>query len=113
MTTHCITKHQFSVSISQFTPGVQLQEYLNETPPLAPLKVPVGRCSYSLTFLQPDTDYEIQIDWRWQRLGDVFWMYLSCRFVKTPSVVRDEWQVKRCKERLDPEGFQIDVFMNC
>lgn len=32
MTTHCITKHQFSVSISQFTPGVQLQEYLNETP---------------------------------------------------------------------------------
>ena len=37
-----------------------------------------GRCSYSLSFLQPDTEYEIQIDWRWQRLGDSFWMSLSC-----------------------------------
>ena len=37
-----------------------------------------GRCSYSLSFLQPDTEYEIQIDSRWQRLGDSFWMSLSC-----------------------------------
>jgi len=46
----------------------------------------IERCSYSLTFLQPDTDYEIQIDWRWQRLGDVFWMpaYPSKRF-RTPA----------------------------
>eukprot|EP00435_Cladocopium_sp_Y103_P015328 s458_g3.t1 len=34
----------------------------------------VKRCSYSLSFLQPNTEYEIQIDWRWQRLGDSFWM---------------------------------------
>ncbi|CAK8994890.1 Hypothetical protein (Fragment) [Durusdinium trenchii] len=42
----------------------------------------VKRCSYALTFLQSGADYEVQVDWRWQRLGDSFWMpaYPAKRF---------------------------------
>ncbi|CAE8587374.1 unnamed protein product, partial [Polarella glacialis] len=46
----------------------------------------VDRCVCALTFLQLGCEYEVAVDWRWRRIGDVFWMpaYPSHRF-EVPS----------------------------
>eukprot|EP00913_Durusdinium_trenchii_P032197 g30149.t1 len=43
---------------------------------------PCVQQDYALTFLQSGADYEVQVDWRWQRLGDSFLMpaYPAKRF---------------------------------
>lgn len=54
-------------------------------------KAPIARCSYALTFLQSGADYEVQVDWRWQRLGDSFWMS------GVPSDVKSGEDISRTK----------------
>lgn len=44
----------------------------------------VSRCAYALTFLEPDADYEVAVDWRWRRFGDSFWMPALEKKFKAP-----------------------------
>lgn len=101
MTTHCMTKLHFSISTIQFTPGFQLQEYLNETPPQ-----PLGASWQVQLFVNfPPAGHGL---WDSDRLAMA--TFRRC-FLDVPQLqiserlkLLDEWQVKRCKERLEPEG---------